>query len=352
VVQPVRATTVLLVMLGFFLWLAYYLFASRHLWIAVFLPTATLTTNYAAIVSYRFFFEEREKKKVRGAFQQYLAPGLITQLLKDPGLLRLGGEEKALTAMFSDIRGFTTISEGLTPGGLVELLNEYLSVMTDIVFLHWGTLDKYIGDAIVAFWGAPYPQSDHALRACRAALDMLKGLEKLNAGWQARGMPTMRTGVGINSGPMLVGNMGSNRRFNYTIMGDNVNLASRLEGLNKEFKTRIIVSESTFQNVSGQLLGRELDLIRVKGKTKPVKIFELLSTMEERTQYADLISRFQEGLEAYRSARWEAAAGAFEDLQRDYPHDGPADVFLHRCRDMLEKPPEGVWDGVYVMHTK
>lgn len=352
VVPPARATAVLVVFLGFFLWLAYFLFATRHIWIATFLPTATLTINYASIVSYRFFFEEREKKKVRSAFQQYVAPSVINQLMTQPELLRLGGEERELTAMFTDIRGFTTISEGLSPGALVDLLNEYLSEMTEVIFRYWGTLDKYIGDAIMAFWGAPYPQPDHAERACCAALDMLAALNKLQTQWQAEGRPRMDIGLGINTGPMLVGNMGSKRRFNFTIMGDNVNLASRLEGLNKQFGTRLIISESTHQAVREKMLARELDLIRVKGKMKPVKIYELLGLAESADHSRDLVERFHKGLEAYRRGSWEEAIAVFEELLRDFPGDAPSRIFVKRCRDLLEQPPEGAWDGVYVMKTK
>ncbi len=352
VVPPVRATTILLVTLGVFLWFAYYLFVADRIWIAVFLPTAELTTNYAAIISYRFFFEEREKKKVRGAFQQYLPPALISQLLERPELLRLGGEEKELTVMFCDIRGFTALSEGLSPSALVELLNEYLSAMTDVIFRHWGTLDKYIGDAIMAFWGAPYPQDDHAERSCRAALDMGRALHTLRQGWAERGLPLIDFGVGINSGPVLVGNMGSKRRFNFTIMGDNVNLASRLEGINKQFGTRIIVSQYTYQRVRDAFVTRELDFIRVKGKTTPVRIYELLGFLEEKPRFQDLTTRFESGLAAYRDSRWEEAMEIFRDLLKDYPQDGPAGVLAHRCHDLLDHPPEGTWDGVYVMKTK
>jgi adenylate cyclase len=352
VVPSVRATAVLVIFLGFFIWLAYYLFAVEHIWIAAFLPTATLTFNYAGIVSYRFFFEERERKRVRGAFQQYVSPGVITQLLQRPDLLRLGGEEKELTAMFSDIRNFTGISETMSPSALVDLLNEYLSEMTDVIFHHWGTLDKYIGDAIMAFWGAPYPQVDHAERSCEAALDMLRVLNELHARWGPLGKPLMNIGIGINSGPMLVGNMGSSRRFNFTIMGDNVNLASRLEGLNKEYKTRLIVSETTYQAVQGKMLARELDLIRVKGKTRPVKIYELLGYREDGARAPELMERFEQALEGYREGRWETALASFENLLKDFPDDGPSRLFIHRCHDFLEAPPEGVWDGVYVMKTK
>ena len=182
VLSPLRATLLLTGSLFLYFWLTYYLFAHYRMWVADFLPMTTLFVTYAGIVSYRFFFEEGEKRKVRSAFSQYMHPGLINQMLNRPEALRLGGEEKELTALFADIRGFTTLSENLTPSQLVDLLNEYLSEMTELIFKNWGTLDKYIGDAIMAFWGAPYPQTDHALRACRTGLEMLQALERLQAG--------------------------------------------------------------------------------------------------------------------------------------------------------------------------
>jgi adenylate cyclase len=351
-VPPVRATVIVLMLLGGFFWMTYYLFSAYRIWIAAFLPSAALTVNYAGIISYRFFFEEREKRKVRGAFTQYVPPGLISQIMQRPELLRLGGEEKEITAMFSDIRGFTALSEGLSPTSLVEILNEYLSEMTDVIFKHWGTLDKYIGDAIMAFWGAPYPQQDHAVLACRAALEMQQALIKLQNRWDLQGRPRIDIGVGINTGVMVVGNMGSKKRFNFTIMGDNVNLASRLEGTNKTFGTRLIISENTYQEVRSEMLVRELDLIRVKGKLKPVKIFELVGTVAEEDQHRDRIERFGRGLQAYREGLWATALGIFESMARDYPQDGPTHVFAKRCHDFLLQPPEGVWDGVYVMKTK
>jgi adenylate cyclase len=352
VVKPVRATAVLVVSLGLFHWLAYYLFATQRVWIAAFLPTATLTVNYAVIVSYRFFFEERERKRVHGAFAQYVAPSVIKQLLDRPELMRLGGEERELTAMFSDIRNFTGISEGMTPAALVDLLNEHLSEMTEVIFYYWGTLDKYIGDSIMAFWGAPYPQPDHGERACQAGLEMLRTLKKAQARWQAQGKPNLNIGIGINTGPMLVGNMGSKRRFNFTVMGDNVNLASRLEGLNKTFGTRLIVSETTYQFVQNKMLGRELDWIRVKGKVRPVTIYELLDTTEDAKSLRDLVDRFHKALGAYRSGQWGTALELFGEILRDYPDDGPTRAFVQRCWEYHEQPPEGEWDGVYVMMEK
>ncbi len=352
ILNPLRATLLLSGSLFLFFGLTYYWFAHYRMWVTDFPPMTTLVVTYAGIVSYRFFFEEGEKKKVRSAFSQYLHPALITQMLNSPDGIRLGGEEKELTALFTDIRGFTTLSESLTPAQLVDLLNEYLSAMTDLIFKNWGTLDKYIGDAIMAFWGAPYPQTDHALRACRTGLDMLQGVKRLQASWQSRGVPRLEIGIGINTGPMLVGNMGSRIRKNFTIMGDSVNLASRLEGLNRQFGTNVIISEGTFLQVKDLVVARELDLIKVKGKMQPVKVYELLALAGDAHLHRDLVSRFEKGLQAYRSCRWEAAIEAFQGLVRDYPLDSPSHVFIGRCHDLLAQPPEGSWDGVFVMKSK
>jgi adenylate cyclase len=351
-VSPVRATVAVLAILVLFLWWTQYVFVTQRVSLAVFLPTSTLLVNFGAVVTFRYFFEEREKKMLRGTFQHYVSPAVIKQLLERPESLQLGGEEKELTAMFTDIRGFTSLSERLAPSALVELLNEYLSEMTEIVFRHRGTLDKYIGDAIMVFWGAPFPQPDHASRACAAALEMLQVLRKLRTGWEKQGRPPIDIRIGVNTGPMLVGNMGSTRRFSFTIMGDNVNLASRLEGLNESFGTRLIISESTYQHVRESVVTRELDLIRVKGRRKPVKIYEILSPIEQLDRYRGLIERFHLAAQTYREGRWETAVAMFGELLHDFPDDGPTRLFIQRCFDLLAEPPEEEWDGVYVMKTK
>jgi adenylate cyclase len=350
--RPLRSALLLPVVAGLFLVFVQRAFSAQGIWYAVFLPLATLFATYSIVVSYSFFFEEREKKAVRGAFQQYMAPEVISQVLDRPELLRLGGEEKQLTAMFSDIRGFTALSEGLTPAALVELLNEYFSEMTEVIFKHQGTLDKYIGDAIMAFWGAPLDIPDHAAKACSAALEMTEALARLQARWQEQGRPRIDIGIGLNTGPMLVGNMGSERRFNYTIMGDSVNLASRLEGVTKTFGTRAIISESTRAAAGAGVTVRELDMIRVKGKTQPVTIYELLGPGEERGRWEDLTGRFGEALQCYREGRWAEALDRFERLQRDYPQDGPTRTFIERCTELIAESPAEAWDGVYVMRGK
>ncbi|MBI3894882.1 MAG: CHASE2 domain-containing protein [Acidobacteria bacterium] len=339
----------LLGLLGF----VFYQFSAHGRWLSLVLPAATLSLNYLGVTSYRVLFEEKEKRKVRGAFSQYVAPGFINQILKDPARLKLGGEQVDLTVMFSDIRGFTSISEKLTPPELVELLNEYLTAMTEVVFQNRGTLDKYIGDAVMAFWGRPFLDlHDHAACACRAALEMSSQLKTLNEAWRSQGRPPMNIGIGINTGPMMVGNMGSQRRFNYTVMGDHVNLSSRVEGLNKEYGTQIILTEFTYEYVRDQFVTRELDLIRVKGKKKPVAIHELLAPASEQNRYRELLGDFQQGLAAYKAGNWDEAYEIFQALASRYPSDGPVKVLLARCQRFLREAPVGAWDGVYTMTTK
>ncbi|MDQ2947605.1 MAG: adenylate/guanylate cyclase domain-containing protein, partial [Acidobacteriota bacterium] len=352
VLRPARAALLLTIAAVSFLFLAHHAFAIQGVWLAIFLPMATLFTTYSALVSHSHFFEEREKQRVRGAFQQYMAPEVIHQLLENPELLRLGGEEKYLTAMFADIRGFTALSEGLMPGPLVELLNEYLSEMTAVIFDYQGTLDKYMGDAIMAFWGAPLTIANHAEQACRAALGMSAALEQLQNSWEKQGRPRIDIGIGINTGSMLVGNMGSKHRFNYTIIGDNVNVASRLEGVTKVFGTKVIISESTCENVRHSMVVRELDMIWVKGKKRPVTVYEVLAPIEQHGQYDDLISRFEAGLRRYRNGDWAGAIDLFEALLRDFPQDGPTRTFIHRCSALILNPPQGKWDGIFAMTTK
>jgi adenylate cyclase len=315
-------------------------------------PVLAIILTHVAISVQHYVVEEGEKRKIRNAFGLYLSPSFARLVSERPEMLALGGEKRDLTVLFSDIRGFTTISEGLEPERLVEILNEYLGAMTDIVFHHDGTLDKYIGDAIMAVWGAPVPQADHAARACQTALGMIARLGELDAEWKARGLPVFDIGIGLNTGPMVVGNMGSARRLSYTVIGDNVNLGSRLEGLNKMYGSRIIASETTVQAAGAAVVARELDLVRVKGKLLPVRIFELLAPDGERARWASVVERFEAGLRAYRQREWEQAIVTFGAILEERPDDGPARLYVARCRKMLETPPAPEWDGVTVMDAK
>ena len=322
-------------------------------WLWFVVPAGVLVVNYAGVTSFRMIFEEREKRKIRKTFSQYVSPGVISLIEQDPKkYFRRGGELKELSIMFSDIRSFTTISEGMSPDELVFLLNEYLGEMTDILFRRWGTLDKYIGDAIMAFWGSPYPQPDHAERACACALDMQKRLQDLNRKWESEGRKPLTIGIGINTGVVNVGNMGSDRRLAWTVMGDAVNLASRLEGLNKEYRTGIVISEVTWREVQGKFVCRELDYTRVKGKLQPVSLYELLAFASQAPRYADLLAQFAAALAAYRQRDWNQAIERFEALLARYPDDGPSHELLKRSHEYRREAPAADWDGVYVMRTK
>jgi adenylate cyclase len=230
------------------------------------------------MIAYRILTEEKEKKVIQGMFSNYVSKSIVDELIKHPEKLELGGEERNITVLFSDIRGFTTLSEKLTSQELVAHLNEYLSAMTDIIFKYEGTLDKYVGDEIMAFWNAPLEQENHAELACLAALEMMSKLHNLNENWPED--RNLNIGIGMNTGLMTVGNMGSKSRMDYTLMGDNVNLGARLEGTNKIYGTNIIISELTYVEIKDQFICRELDNIRVKGKQKPVMIYEVMDKVE------------------------------------------------------------------------
>ncbi|MBN1898109.1 MAG: adenylate/guanylate cyclase domain-containing protein [Spirochaetes bacterium] len=246
-------------------------------------PVFTIIVAYIGTLLYRILTEEKEKKFIKARFGNYVSSKLVDELLKNPKALQLGGEDRQITVFFSDVRSFTTISEQLgEPQKLVALLNEYLSAMTEMIIQYDGTLDKYVGDEVMAFWGAPVPQKDHALLACRSAIAQIKYLEQvLHPIWEKENKPKLNIGIGINTGNMTVGNMGSKSRMDYTLMGDEVNLGARLEGTNKVYTTKIIISESTYEIVKNKVIARELDIIRVKGKNKPVRIFELMDMKDE-----------------------------------------------------------------------
>ncbi|MGH9744946.1 MAG: CHASE2 domain-containing protein [Candidatus Acidiferrales bacterium] len=321
-------------------------------WLNFIMPALfTLVPNVSLVALYRVLIEEQEKRKVRSAFQQYVSPEVIRRLLADPE--RVKPRKSEITVLFSDVRGFTTISETLDAQELADLLNNYLTEMTRIVFRNQGTLDKYIGDAVMALWGAPFDEPDHATRSCEAALSMLERLTELQKEWRAQGRPVMDIGIGINTGVASVGNMGSSLRYGYTAMGDSVNLASRLEGLNKEYGTRIIISESTYRELrSTRTLVRELDLIRVKGKLLPVMIYEVLNAEALGNDGKELVEVFNRGIESYKKRDWRGAGQAFEQVLDRWPNDGPARVFLTRCEEYLAEEPASNWDGVYTMKHK
>lgn len=317
-------------------------------------PFLALVVSYGLLTVYKLRTEVRHSRYLKQMFQSMVAPRVVEEILKLPSGIELGGEEKEITVLFSDIRGFTTYSEKHAPQEVVEILNEYLTQMTQLIFQTEGTLDKYIGDAIMAFWGAPAAQQDHTYRACSTALGMVDLLHHLlHPKWELEGREKFEIGVGINTGPMVVGFVGSEHVKNYTLIGDNVNLASRLEGVTKEYRVSIVVSEAVQEKVKGDLLCRELDLIRVKGKDRPIRIYELVDhRLKAAGARETKIRLFEEGLQSYRNQDWGSARKTFRSVLEIDPKDGPAQVFLTRIEELSEclLPPD--WDGVYTMKTK
>ncbi len=311
------------------------------------------TSTWALITVWGYLTTGREKAQLKAEFSTVLAPTVVDQLLSNPALAGLGGMERQLTVMFSDIRGFTTMSEKLSPEELTQFLNEYLTPMTEILIKHEGTLDKYMGDAIMAFWGAPIEQKDHAQRACITAVEMLEELERLKAGWRAVGKPEIDIGIGLNSGLMRVGFMGSTRMRNYTLLGDNVNLGSRLEGTNKNYGTRIIVSEVTYELARSVVHGRLLDAVRVKGKTEPINIYEIIGKGPMPAETAAFVAPFELGLTAFTQQQWDVADANFRAaIAARNGADPPSDVYLDRIAHFRTDPPPTDWDGVYEFKTK
>ncbi|MBF0308921.1 MAG: adenylate/guanylate cyclase domain-containing protein [Magnetococcales bacterium] len=305
-------------------------------------------------INLRFFLQERgQKTLIKDAFGQYLSPKVVEILVKDPTRLRLGGEQREMTALFSDVAGFSTISEKLTPQELVHLLNEYLTAMCDIIARYEGTVDKFEGDAIIAFWGAPLEQPDHAVRACLACIDMQKYLREQRTRWKEAGTPELSTRIGLNSGLMVVGNMGSKQRMDYTIMGDAVNLAARLEGANKFYGSDVMISDATYRLAQEQVEVRELDTIRVVGKKEPVTVYQLLDRKGELTgERLELITGYRQAVGLYKERRFQEAMERMDQLLTRFGEDGPTRTYLNRCRDYVQNPPPEEWDGVFQLTSK
>jgi adenylate cyclase len=323
------------------------------------LPLAAIWVSAAFSASEYYLLEKRRRSTIQTAFGQFLSPAVFSQLMADRQPLKTGGEKHELTVFFSDLQGFTTFSEKMDPHDLVEVLNFYLTEMGEVVAGQCeGYVDKYEGDAIMAFWGAPLPNTGHALSGARAAWRCQLRLKQIQPALAKMGLDTGGEGlvmrVGLNTGPAVVGLMGSTRKLNYTAMGDTVNLASRLEGANKAYTSRIMMSEATRVSAGPEAVTRELDRIRVKGKKDPTLVHELLGIKDEGEALAGpaLIARWQEGMALYIKKDFTQALKSFETCLGMKPGDGPSTVYIARCKDYLESPPPEAWDGVYIMKTK
>jgi adenylate cyclase len=332
---------------------SYWLLAAHAFRLPVVPPLATLGGAYAFGAIYRFALVNRERRFIRHAFEHYIDPAIVQVMLADPSKLRLGGEEREVTVLFSDIEGFTTLSERVTPSELQRHLSTYFTEMIQLLLREGATLDKLIGDSIMAYFGCPVGNPAHAEKACKAALAIQQRMLALNREWAAQGLPPLRTRIGINTGVVVAGNMGTPEIFNYTVLGDTVNLASRLEGVNKEYRTLIIIGEDTYRRAKAFFETRELDWIRVKGKARPVAIYELAADKGalplERRQMFD---HFAAGLALYRQGQWRTAQSEFEAALAIDPDDGPSSTFVQRCSQFQIQPPPPDWAAVHVMHSK
>ncbi len=344
----------LILLLLFFVYqVGVYLFINYKVVISVVSPAIGIVFGYFGSTAYHFLKERQQNVLIKGMFSQYVNKQVVQELLSNPDKLKLGGEKKNVTILFSDMAGFTTFSEGKSPEELVRFINGLLNEMTELIMHHTGTLDKYLGDAVMAFWGAPLEQEDHAYRACLTACEMQKKVSEISSEWMQKGEKPLHIRIGLNSGDVIVGNVGGEKHKNYTVMGDNVNLASRLEGANKEYNSAIMISESTCEAAKDFVLVRELDSIKVKGKTKPTKVFELIgmkgdSEAEERLKS---LADYNLALKLYKQKKFVEASAYFEKCftaQQDFT----SKVYLERCKAYIEIPPDENWDGVFVMKTK
>jgi len=333
--------------------IAHIAFLFWRIWFNMTFPVLFIVLDYLVITSYKYFAEEKKQRIIKHAFEHYVSPAVVKKILETTENPTLGQEQRIMSALFSDIRGFTAISERMSSKELSEFLEEFFTPMIAIIAEHEGTVDKYIGDAIMVFYGAPQEQSDHAIRACQTAVDMNIRVEELRVRWKARGLPLINIGLGINSGEMSVGNIGAKERFDYTILGDNVNLASRLEGVNKQYGTNIIISQFTYDLIGHDAFTvRELDIIRVKGRKEPVAIYELIGYDIYFQQMQALAEMFSKGLFAYRERQWKQAIVLFRNVLQKYPGDKPSKLYIDRCEKYKLNPPPEDWDGVFEMKTK
>ena len=352
------------IIIGAYGWLSFWLFTNQQIWLDMVGPLSALFIGYLGITVYNYIQEEKNKNFLKESFGTYVSPELIDQMYESGEEPSLGGEEGYHTAFFTDIQSFSAFSEKLTASELVALLNQYLTDMTDVLLENNGTLDKYIGDAIVAFYGAPIDVDNHEYWACKTAIEMQDKLAILREGWQEEGdrwpeiVHNMQNRIGISSGQMVTGNMGSEARMNYTMMGDNVNTAARLESSAKQYGIYIQIADSTYQAVKEKVVVRDLDNVRVLGKNEPVKVWELISEVgQEPDQYKKILPAYHEALDLYKSQEWSKAIEAFkasDELEEMFGgrKTNPSRIYIPRCEHYLENPPGEDWDGVWTLTSK
>jgi adenylate cyclase len=336
---------------------AYFLFSRGNL---IFNSSASLmivSISFLSSIIYRYGTEIREKQRVKKTFSKYVSSSIIDEMLENPDKLKLGGESKEVTALFSDIQNFTNLSEAIPPDKLGDFLKEYMTELTGVVFKYNGMLDKYIGDAIVALFGVPLNLDNHSEYACLAAIEMKKRGKEISRKHKSHEMfDKLATRIGINTGVMITGNMGSEQMFDYTAIGDNMNLAARLEGLNKAYSTEILISEFTKNKISNKFLCREIDLVKVKGKSKGIRVYELFDHIDliyqhEADTYSRLKENFERALGHYYTGNWKEALDIFTEVKKDFPSDKPSEIMIARTNRLINEAPKD-WDGSWVMREK
>jgi adenylate cyclase len=335
--------------------LAFGLFALTGIYAGVLGPmlAMALAVIIREIIAYRG--SEQEKQFIRKAFSTYLSGDVVQEIIADPSRLQLGGLKRHMTAVFTDVQGFSSISERLDPERLVRLLNQYLSIMSKVILEGKGTIDKYEGDAIVAFFGAPLELPDHSLRACVSAVMMKRMEGELNRQFIENGMSPLPllTRIGVNTGEMVVGNMGTEQKMNYTIMGNAVNIASRLEGVNKQYGTWILASGETIQEAGEGILSRRLDKARVVGIRKPVQLYEILDLAEDAAaETREKVALFHQALDSFEGRDWTRAMVQFARVLDRHPGDRPSLLYLKRCQRYRQTPPSKDWDGIFNLNEK
>ena len=347
----IRCALIGLAAIAFAFGLSWWAFTRWHLLTDPVFPSLVILLIYLTSSFINFLRTEAERSQIRGAFSRYLSPALVEKLAKNPKQLKLGGEMRIMTFLFMDIRNFTGIAEKLTPEELTRFMNRFLTPMTDIILQRGGTIDKYMGDCIMAFWNAPFEDKGHALHACQSALAMQKFLRA------TPGFENIRIGIGINTGNACVGNMGSEQRFDYTVLGDHVNLASRIESLSKNYGLTTVVGQNTVSETQG-FATLEIDLIRVKGKTKPVKIFALLGDagLESQPLFREVRGHFEKMLASYRAERWDEAEKSLENCRHitlpDIDLGVLYELYVSRILSYKINPPVPNWDGVTIAQSK
>ncbi|MFN7132323.1 MAG: adenylate/guanylate cyclase domain-containing protein [Myxococcales bacterium] len=326
------------------------------LWVSAVLPLGGFVAALFVATAINYADESKTAGVVTDALGRYTSPAIVDEILRNPRYLSLEGDARELTVFFSDIKDFTTISERLPAQQLVRMLNDYLTAVTEVIGRTHGHVDKFIGDAVMAYWGAPIPNKLHAVDACRCAIQLRDLLTKKRPEWKEKYGLELYARAGLNTGEMVVGNMGSKgarQKVNYTVIGDAVNLASRLEGTNKVYGTEILIGEGTFEAARDYIEVREIDLVRVKGKQRPARIFELLCMKGELTpEQRRFVEQFEAAIITYRKREFVEAAALFEAVLAERPSDGPSAIYLARCRAYVDHPPDPEWDGVFEMTGK